>query len=440
MAAPAREFVSNPPPATRTRFVVALWLCGLAAVLYLDRICMSQAVKPIQDELGLTKSQMSYVLMAFTLAYGLFEIPSGRLGDRFGSRNVLTRIVLWWSVFTALTGTATGLVTLVVMRFLFGAGEAGAFPNAARVIARWFPHHERGRVQGIMLGSAQLGAVAAPTVAAQLIEVIGWRWAFAVFGALGVVWAFGFWWWFRDDPAKHTAVSKEELAIIRADAVPVDIDPGTIPWRAILTNRGIIVLSCIMVFGAFYTYFFYSWLSNYLMEAREVPNTRAGWLTSGVMVGSALGTLFGGWVADRIPHWLGDAILARRLLAVGCYLMSAACLLAAVRSDDATAFAALCGASMCLMHITLPNWWSLAIPQGGRHIGTVFGLMNGLGVLGAMSSQWFVGAFADWRKGLGYVGREQWDPMFGVYVGVLVLNAVAWWLYRFRPLDDRGSS
>ncbi len=426
-------------PATRARFIVVLWLCGLAAVLYLDRICMSQAVVPIQNELGLNDREVSYVLMAFTLAYGLFEIPAGRLGDRRGSRAVLTRIVLWWSAFTALTGAATGLVTLVLVRFLFGAGEAGAFPNAARVIARWFPVRERGRVQGVMLGSAQLGAVAAPAAAAQLIEVVGWRWAFAVFGAIGVVWALGFWWWFRDDPAAHPAVSEEELEVIHSDAAPTPTDPGPIPWRAILTNRGVVVLSCIMVFGAFYTYFFYSWLAKYLMTAREVDNRLAGWLSSGVMVGSALGTLGGGWLADRIPTWTGDTVRARRLLAVACYLASAGCLFAAVRSAEATAFAALCGASMGLMHLTLPNWWSVAIPQGGRHIGTVFGLMNGLGVLGAMSSQWFVGEFSHWRKTLGYTGREQWDPIFNVYVGVLLLNAVAWSLYSFRPLEQRDT-
>src|SRR3954465_11567702 len=142
-----------PPPdrPTRGRFVLVLWLCGLAGVLYLDRVCMSQAVVPIQKELGLSNTQVSAVMMAFTLAYGLFEIPTGRLGDRFGSRSVLTRIVVWWSVFTALTGACTGLYTLLAVRFLFGAGEAGAFPNAIRAIARWYPVRERGRVQGVML-------------------------------------------------------------------------------------------------------------------------------------------------------------------------------------------------------------------------------------------------------------------------------------------------
>ena len=166
------------PDPTRARFILALWLCGLTGILYLDRICMSQAVVPIQRELGLSNTEISYVMMAFTLAYGLFEIPTGRMGDRFGSRTVLTRIVLWWSVFTALTGACSGLITLLIVRFLFGVGEAGAFPNAIRVIARWYPLRERGRIQGVMLASAQFGAVLAPVGAAWLIETLGWRWTF----------------------------------------------------------------------------------------------------------------------------------------------------------------------------------------------------------------------------------------------------------------------
>ena len=130
--------------ATRTRYGVLGFLCSLAFVLYLDRVCIGQALPSIQSELGLSNDQIGYVLGAFLIAYGLFEVPTGHWGDRFGSRGVLTRIVVWWSLFTALTGAANGLLVLVSVRFLFGAGEAGAYPNVARIIARWFPPGERG--------------------------------------------------------------------------------------------------------------------------------------------------------------------------------------------------------------------------------------------------------------------------------------------------------
>ena len=440
MTAPARRDSDlDPPRPTKARFVLALWLCGLSGILYLDRICMAQAVIPIQRELGLTNTQIGYVMMAFTLAYGLFEVPTGRMGDRFGSRSVLTRIVIWWSVFTALTGACSGFFTLLLVRFLFGVGEAGAFPNAARVIARWYPAAERGRAQGAMLAAAQFGAVVAPVAAAWLIETVGWRWSFGVFGLFGIVWAIGFWRWFRDDPAEHPAVNTAELSMIRADLPLRTLEPGPIPWAAVFANRGVLVLSLIMVLGAFYTYFFYSWFPKYLSAARGLDNVEAGTLTSVVIAGSAFGMLFGGWLADAIPKWSADPITAKRYLGVGCYLTAAGCLYFGIRRDDPYALAALWGASFCAMHITLPNWWSIAIPQCGRHVGALSGLMNGAGVIGAMSSQWFVGAFSDYRGEAGYTGREQWDPMFDVYAGVLVMGALAWWGYRYRAVE-RGAS
>jgi MFS family permease len=423
-------------PPTRARFVLAIWLCGLSAVLYLDRICMGQAVEPIQKEFGLNNEQMSYAMMAFTLAYGLFEIPTGRLGDRFGSRAVLTRIVVWWSVFTALTGAATGLFSLMLVRFLFGAGEAGAYPNAARVVRRWFPVGERGRVQGLMLTAAQVGGMAAPVLAAYLIREAGWRWAFVAFGLVGVAWAIGFWLWFRDDPSDHPRVNAAERDLIHAGMPPLALDPGPVPWRAVLRNRGILALSSIMILGAFYTYLFYFWFPKYLTSARGLDDLAAGRLASVVLGGSAVGVFLGGYLADRITRISADPVRARRHLAVWCFLTAAGCLFVGIRCEDADALATLFAIGMCAMHVTLPNWWSVAIPQCGRHVGAVFGLMNGMGVIGAMASQWFVGAFTDWQQRHGLIGREQWDPIFDVYVGVLVAAAVAWFLYRVTPLPD----
>ena len=438
MSSPEPEPEEPDLPPTRARFVVAAWLCGLSGILYLDRICMGQAVVPIQRELGLSNSEMSYVLMSFTLAYGLFAVPAGRLGDTAGPRSVLSSIVVAWSAFTALTGAATGLLTLLLVRFLFGAAEAGAFPNAARVMAKWFPPDERGRVQGVMLAFSQLGAVAAPAATAYLIDLAGWRLAFFVYGLIGAVWAVGFWLWFRDDPAQHRSVNEAELARIRANATAAEVaaDPGPVPWGAVFTNRGIIVLSLIMVLGAFYTYFFYSWFQKYLFASRGVENVEAGNLTSLVMAGSAVGMLFGGWLADRISK-SANPVRARRYLGVVSYLAAAGCLFLGVRQDDALALATLWGASFCAMHVTLPNWWSCAIPQGGRHTATLFGLMNGIGVFGAMVSQGFVGWFADRQeKVYGLTGRAAWDPLFDVYVCVLLGGAGAWWLYRFTPLPE----
>jgi MFS transporter, ACS family, glucarate transporter len=374
-------------------------------------------------------------MMAVTLAYGLFEVPTGWLGDRQGGRRILTRIVVWWSVFTVLTGAATGFVTLVAVRFLFGAGEAGAFPNAARVISRWFPLGERGRVQGMLLTASSVGGVAAPPLAAFIIEVAGWRWAFVVFGLVGIVWAVGFWVWFRDDPAEHPSVNPAELAEIRGDLPPPAADPGPVPWRAVVVNRGILILGLLMSLAAFNSYFYYSWFPKYLQAARGVPNLEAGWLSSLILAGAGIGVFLGGFLADRITRREADPVRARRFLGAACFLAAAAGLFVGARCDDALALSGFLAASTFAMHLAMPNWWSVAIPQCGRHVGTLFGLMNGMGVVGAMASQYFVGAFADWRKAEGFTGRDQWDPMFDVYVGVLVLGAAAWTAYRHRPLE-----
>ncbi|MFN9801576.1 MAG: MFS transporter, partial [Bacteroidota bacterium] len=191
-----QEVTDNSAP-SRTRFLVLGLLCLLSGILYIDRICISSARTVIGEELKLSPQQTGYFMMAFTLAYGLFEIPTGRWGDVLGTRRVLTRISLWWSAFTAFTGLCTGLYSLVIVRFLFGAGEAGAFPNAARVMSRWFPDHERGRVHGVFLAASQIGGAISPILATELIDAIGWRLTFVVFGSLGAVWAAVFWWWFR---------------------------------------------------------------------------------------------------------------------------------------------------------------------------------------------------------------------------------------------------
>src|SRR5262245_7261243 len=205
------------------------------------------------EELHLSFSQMAFVFSAFTLAYSLFEVPSGWLGDVRGSRSVLTRIVLWWSGFTMLTGAARGYGSLVGIRFLFGAGEAGAFPNVARSFSRWFPRRERGRANGILFLGSRLGGMLSAPLALFLIARWGWRAGFVVFGRLGIVWAAAWHVGDRDDPAQHPAMTREELAWIQQDGVR-EAPRGT-PWRALLTGRNLYAI-CAMYFAFGYGLYF----------------------------------------------------------------------------------------------------------------------------------------------------------------------------------------
>jgi sugar phosphate permease len=423
---------------SRTRFILVFWLCGLAGVLYLDRVCMAQAAKPIREEFDLSNTQIGYVHIAFMLAYGLFEIPTGRLGDRVGARRVLTRIVLWWSFFTALTGGSFGLVSLLVVRFLFGAGEAGAFPNAARILSRWFPATERGRIQGIMLTFAQLGGVAAPYLAAFLIDRIEWRLTFVVFGLVGVVWAAGFWWWFRDEPAEHPRVNAAEVALIRAGAGEQRPHADPIPWRAVLRNSGMWLLGLTIACSAFNSYLYMSWFPTYLQDAHGLTNIESGRLSSLILAGGAIGVLSGGIVADRLLRGRLPVAWGRRLFGCSAYVVAAGLLAVAIRAESPVTLTLLVAVSYLAVQLTLPTWWSCAIEQSGRHVGALFGLLNMVGLIGGVASQWFVGYFADGRKAEGYTGRAQWDPMFDAYIVVLLVGAVLWALYRCRPLLEPG--
>ena len=267
--------------------------------------------------------------MAFTLAYGLFEVPTGRWGDRIGGRRVLTRISLWWSAFTAITGACTGLWTLVGVRFLFGAGEAGAFPNVARVLSRWFPDEERGRAQGVLLAASSIGGALAPFLAAVLIQAIGWRWTFAAFGGVGAAWAAGFWWWFRDDPATHPAVGPAELAHIGRRATSSDVHTA-IPWAAVARNPSIRALGLIMALGSFNSYIYFSWYPKYLKDGRHIAPDRGR--PDGVDGPRARGRRHPRRGPRRGPHrarGAGDG--GRRLLGGGAFLAAAALLGCALR-------------------------------------------------------------------------------------------------------------
>ena len=420
----APRFSAQGPPATsHARYVVLVFLCTLSFVLYLDRVCISQAVVPIQKELQISDTRMGLVLMAFTLAYGLFEVPTGRWGDRFGSRGVLGRIVIWWSLFTALTGAAIGFYSLVALRFLFGAGEAGAYPNVARIMSRWMPAQERGRAQGIVLTCALVGGALAPAVAARLIAYVDWRWTFAIFGLVGVFWAALFYWWFRDEPSEHPAVSASERALIAAGTDPHAASAHSkVPWGLVLSSPNVWLLGTVQTCGAFASYLYMSWFPKYLVAARGADQIEAGNLSSLVLAGGAIGCFSGGFIADRLVRWTGTRVWSRRCYGFGVMSLAAICLALSTQVNW-TLGACLCAALASMFaQAQQATWWSVAGEISGKHLGVLFGLMNSLGVVGAMSGQFYFGWFADWRRSLGFSGRAQYDAAFFLYGAVLFVG------------------
>lgn len=423
---------------TNARYTVLAFMCSLAFVLYLDRICIGQAVTDIKRDLGLTNTGFGYVAAAFTLAYALFEVPIGWWGDKYGSRGVLARIVIGWSIFTALTGAAVGFVSLVAVRFLFGAGEAGAFPNTARILSRWFPTERRGMAQGLVNSVSQIGAAIAPLLTSYLMRSIGWRWTFFVFSIPGIVWAAAFYWWFRDDPQTHPSTNDAERRLIAAGTYN---NHGTahppIPWGIVFSSPQIWLMGAVLMCTAFNSYFYFTWYPTYLKEGRLVSEADAGWLASIVLTGGAIGCISGGFIIDFLVRTSGDRHRSRRIYSCVVLVLGAVCLLAGRHSDDELLASIFTAGSVMFTLSTLAAWWGAVTDLSGRHIGALFGLMNSLGGLGAITSQLFVGRYADWMKSYGHEGRAQWDSIFYVYAGVLVLGGLGWLMVNSsKSVDD----
>jgi MFS transporter, ACS family, glucarate transporter len=460
----APHFITDERP-TWARYRVLAFLAVMTFVLYLDRVCLGQAAPLIQSELELSDTALGFVHAAFTLAYAAFEIPTGRWGDRYGSRGVLTRIVVWWSFFTALTGAATGLWMLLAVRFLFGSGEAGALPNSARILRQWFPESARGEAQGIVTTGMMIGGAAAPIASQFLIDGLGkvwrldafgsqwefagfgWRWTFMVFGLIGLTWAISFYLWFRDDPGEHPAVNGAERELIASRRGPrkakstapeapapdlIDVDEHSagahepIPWNQVLPCANIWLLGGAMMTMSGVYYMLFSWYPKYLQSARGVASGESSWLTSLVLGGGALGCYFGGRLTDWLVAMTGNRRWGRTAQSVVGAGIAAVGLLASIFTES-NVLASIFVAIACFgIQIQVPAWWASATQVSGRHLGALFGMMNMLGAVGGISSQIFLGRFADWMKGMGYSGRAQWDPGFYVYVAIALIGMVLW--------------
>jgi len=237
----------------------------LFAITYIDRVAISVAGPRMQEELGIDPVGWGWVTAMFTLSYCIFEVPTGTLGDRIGPRRVLTRVVLWWSAFTSLTGLVSSYRLLLLTRFCFGAGEAGAFPNASIVASRWFPKTQRASISGVMLMASQIGGGVAPLLVVPIQIRYGWRASFYVFGIVGAVWAVAWYWWFRDSPAEKPGVTEAELREINSEPA---LHSHGFPWRKALASETVLAMLG-TAFCYVYVYnFFQTWFHTFLVKGR----------------------------------------------------------------------------------------------------------------------------------------------------------------------------
>ncbi|MES2595290.1 MAG: MFS transporter [Verrucomicrobiota bacterium] len=405
------------PTSSRVRYRVVGFMLALGAVTYLDRACIAALSPDIRRDLGLSKEEMSWVFSAFAVAYAAFEIPTAWWADRVGTRRVLTRIVMWWSAFTMATAAAWNLASLVVIRFLFGAGEAGAWPNVARTFSRWIPRTERGRVQGIFFAAAHGVGGLTPLIALAVAGACGWRWTFVILGIPGILWAMAWHRWFRDDPEQHPAVQPAELAMIVASRDPsTGHHGGWAYWRQLLKHRNTLFL-CLMYFpNSFGFYFCITWLPEYLREQHGFDSMRLGFFAGLPLILSIVADLLGGVATDVMTRRFGLRIGRAGVGAVSYLAAGAGMFLATVTTQPELAAWCLAIAVAASM-FTLGASWGAVIDVGGSHTGVVGAAMNTAGQIGSIACPllvvWLQKAY-DWNAPLYLIGALLW------------VGAVAW--------------
>ena len=341
---------------------VLAFLVVLAVITFLDRIAISVAAARMQADLHIQTNRWGWILGAFVLSYGLFEIPTGALGDRLGPRRVLTRIVWWWSAFTALTGMMTGFSGLLVTRFLFGVGEAGAYPNISAALARWFPARSRAQAQGWIWGASRLGGALAPLIVVPLQIAVGWRATFVLLGVVGVTWGILWFVWYKEPPGSVVVHTKTN-------------------WKELLTSRQMQLLFTMYWCYGWGPWFYFSWYPSYLVRMAHVSEKEMGVYSALPYLLGVIGNLAGGVVFDRVTERRGIRF-AGRLIGGGSLFCCAVLMLGMTQIHDKIPLVIVSALGFGVGDFMVPAAWAVAMNMGGARAGTVTGAMNTAGQIG----------------------------------------------------------
>ena len=480
-SASSRSPINQTP--TKARYWVVVFAVTLAILSYIDRVAISQAAPIIQRDLGLTSTQMGAIFSAFAVAYAIFEIPGGWMGDWMGARKVLMRIVIWWSAFTALTGVMWNFGALYVCRFLFGAGEAGCFPNLTKAFTSWLPTGERVRVQGIMWMAARWGGAVTPLLVAFTFNFVDWRTAFIIYGALGVVWAVFFYRWFRDLPRDHKSVNAAEVALIEAgNASAVDVGHGPSASRkAVIMRLSIfsiatmivayvyanqraslptVLIFCLVVailplfmflegdvrrklvrsrtiwllwiqyFCLSYPWYFYiTWLPTFLRDRYpDLGDFERSILAGFPLFFGGVGSIFCGFISARVDRWSGSIAKTRRIMACIGFAGAAIMLAISTTATDAVIVMLLIGMASFCNDLVMPGAWAACMDVGGKYAGTVSGSMNMMGNLAGFVAPTVGGMMRD--------ANTDWNVFLLSMAGVYALGVLCWpFIDPVTPLD-----
>ena len=416
---------------TCVRYWVVVFAVALAVVTYIDRVCISQAAPVMSRDLGLDTITMGWAFTAFGWAYAMFEIPGGYLGDRLGPRSVLMRIVLWWSFFTAATGWAWNALSLAVTRFLFGAGEAGCFPNLTKAFTTWLPAKERVRAQGVMWLSARWGGAFTPPLVQLVIAHIGWRHSFEVFGGLGVIWALLFFRWYRNNPLENPKLNRAERDLLRRASTNAS-GHGDVPWAKFLTSRQVWMV-CLQYFCLSYGWYFYvTWLPTYFNQARHLDLKAVAFFSIAPLFFGGLGNPASVFLTSRMVGAGMSVAAARRTMAYIGFAGAAGFLVLSTRLSNPLLATLAIGMASFSNDLVMPGSWGACMDVGGTHAGSLSGAMNMSGNIGGALCPLAIGYILHWTHG-------DWNLTFHLSAAVYLMGIVCWkFLDPVTPLD-RGA-
>lgn len=413
------------------RFILVFFTFLISVLMYVDRACIGAAKNDISTEFGLSNIQWAWVMAMFTLGYALFQNPAGKMADKKGARVVMSGIIAVWSVLTAITGAAWNFISMSVIRFLFGAGEAGAFPTLSKVVYKWFPVNERGIIQGINFSGSRIGGAVAYPIVVALILSVGWRGSFFIFGAVGVLFALGWWLFFRNDPEESKSLSEDEKKYILETRQKDSTKSGTkLSFGQILKSKNM-VLAMVQYIGSNFTFYFtLTWMFPYLKEALKGSGTSASFWAMAPLLGGAVGNWVSGLLVDRL-YKTGNLKLSRRLPAIIGFVLAAFGVIAMTQAGSDMSKVLFLTLAIFGADMTLSPSWAFCIDIGKENAGAVSGTMNMAGNLGAFTSILAFGYLADGLIRSGADPKQALagnDMFFFICAGLSIISIFAWLL------------
>jgi MFS family permease len=404
--------------------LVLVLLCAMYFITYIVRQSVSTAMLDIRPEFGLSNTEALFIFSVFGYPYLLFQIIGGVTADRFGPRMTLFVSGLIWAAATVVTGLATGFATLVLARIVMGFGVGATLPTATRAMQHWVEMRKRGFAQGITHAFSRLGNALTPVMTVALMAALTWRGSFVITGLIGFVWVAIWWWYFRDDPREHSAITSEELAIL--PLAPTGARPA-IPWGSLVGRMWPVTL----------TYFCYGWclwlylsyLPVFFKDTFSLSNGTAALFSTIVYFIGAIGNTTGGIISDHLLRRTRNVRFSRIAVTAIGFTGALLWLVPIIYVHDMTIVAICLSGGFFFAESTIGPMWAIPMDIAPKYSGTASGLMNSGSALAAILSPLVAGLVTD------FTGDKQLP--FVLAIGVLLLGAISSFLmHPERPFSE----